>query len=324
MAKVVSLGIHILDVLGRPVTAIPPGQNLALLDEIRVTVAGTAAGASVDMAKLSLDVIAMGAIGQDEIGHMVVSTMQRYGIDTNSLVRKAGVQTSASMLPIRPNGERPALHVIGANGAFTLDDVNWDAIADAQYLHVGGTSLMEKFDGEPASHVVKFAKEHGLTTTWDFIGVPRPNLAEMIAHSLPHIDYFMPNIEEARMICGLHDRRDIQNYFLDGGATNVILKMGAEGSAIATRGVDGEMRVPAFKVNVIDTTGCGDAYCAGFITALAKGWPIEDAARLGSACGSLVASGLGSDAGIVNFDQVVEFMNTAERIVIEQVDSLKL
>ncbi len=314
MAKVVSLGIHILDVLGRPVTAIPPGQNLALLDEIRVTVAGTAAGTSVDMAKLGMDVIAMGAIGQDEIGHMVVSTMQRYGIDTDSLVRKPGAQTSATMLPIRPNGERPALHVIGANGAFTLDDVNWDAIASAQFLHVGGTSLMEKFDGEPASHVVKFAKENGLTTTWDFIGVPRFNLAQMIAHSLPYIDYFMPNIEEARMISGLHDRRDIQTYFLDGGAKTVILKLGAQGSAIATRNSDSETRIPAYKVKVVDTTGCGDAYSGGFITALSKGWSVQEAARLGAACGSLVASGLGSDAGIVNFDQVVEFMNTAETL----------
>ena len=96
--KVVSLGVHILDVLGRPVMQIPPGQNLALLEEIRVTVAGTAAGTSVDMAKLGMQVTAMGALGQDEIGHMVVSTMQRYGIDTDSLVRKLGVQTSATML----------------------------------------------------------------------------------------------------------------------------------------------------------------------------------------------------------------------------------
>jgi sugar/nucleoside kinase (ribokinase family) len=312
MKTVVSLGIHILDVLGRPVTAIPPGQNLALLDEIRVTVAGTAAGTSVDMAKLGMSVIAMGALGQDEIGHMVVSTMQRYGIDTSGLVRKAGVQTSATMLPIRPNGERPALHVIGANGAFGLDDVNWQLIERAQFLHVGGTSLMEKFDGKPASEVVKFARSRGVTTTWDFIGVPKPNLAEMIAHSLPHIDYFAPNIEEAQMISGLTDRHDMQQFFFDRGATTVIFKMGPQGAAIATR--DGELRVPAYKVNVVDTTGCGDAWCGGFITGLAHGFDIERAARLGSACGSLVASGLGSDAGIIDLDSTLAFMKSAQTL----------
>lgn len=312
MNKVVSLGIHILDVLGRPVTAIPPGQNLALLEEIRVTVAGTAAGTSVALAKLGMQVTAMGALGQDEIAHMVVSIMQRYGIDTTSLVRKSGVQTSATMLPIRPNGERPALHVIGANGAFTLADVTWDAIAAANFLHVGGTSLMASFDGEPASHVVRFAKEHGLTTTWDFIGVPRDNLAAMIAYSLPYIDYFMPNIEEARMISGLHGRHEMQRYFMEHGAKTVIFKMGHEGSAITTR--DGEIRTPAYQVPVVDTTGCGDAWCAGFITGLSKGWSVREAARLGCACGSLVASGLGSDAGIIDFDATVAFMNGAETI----------
>ena len=112
MAKVVSLGVHLVDVLGRPVSEIPPGQNLAILNEIRMTVAGTAAGASVDMAKLGLEVIAMGAIGNDEIGEFLLGVMQRYGIDTEHIKRKAETQTSSTMLPIRPNGERPALHVV--------------------------------------------------------------------------------------------------------------------------------------------------------------------------------------------------------------------
>ena len=76
-----------------------------------MTVAGTAAGASVDMAKLGLEVIAMGAIGNDEIGEFLLGVMQRYGIDTENK-RKAETQTSSTMLPIRPNGERPALHVV--------------------------------------------------------------------------------------------------------------------------------------------------------------------------------------------------------------------
>jgi sugar/nucleoside kinase (ribokinase family) len=122
--RVVSLGIHILDVLGRPVTRIPPKQDVDLLEEIRLTVAGTAAGTSVDLANLGEDVLAMGAIGEDAAGNFIVDTMQRYGIDTSGLIRKSAVQTSATMLPIRPNGERPALHVLGANAELTVEDVD--------------------------------------------------------------------------------------------------------------------------------------------------------------------------------------------------------
>ncbi|MCA9911050.1 MAG: sugar kinase, partial [Anaerolineae bacterium] len=69
MAKVASLGIHILDILGRHVNRIPEGQHVDLIDEIRLTVAGTAAGTSVDLAKLGAEVYALGAIGEDELGN---------------------------------------------------------------------------------------------------------------------------------------------------------------------------------------------------------------------------------------------------------------
>ena len=311
MATVVSLGIHILDILGRYVTRIPDGQNVDLLEEIRITVAGTAAGTSVDLAKLGARVVAMGATGSDEMGNFVHDTMNRYGIDTTNLIRKQGVQTSATMLPIRPNGARPALHVLGANAELSLDDINFDAISKADYLHLGGTYLMKKLDGEPTRDILKFAKEHGVTTTLDMIALDRPDLLEVIEPCLPYVDYFMPGLEEAMMICKLKDRRDVINFFLDRGVGHTVFKMGGEGSSICAKGMD-EIRIPSFKVPIVDSTGCGDAYCAGFIVGLSMGWDLEQAGRLGSAAGSLVITGLGSDAGIVNLEKTIEFMNTTE------------
>ena len=316
MAKVVSLGIHIVDVLGRPVSEIPAGQSLAILDEIRMTVAGTAAGASVDMAKLGLEVIAMGAIGNDEIGEFLLGVMRRYGIDTTHIKRKAQAQTSSTMLPIRPNGERPALHVIGANGELTYSDVDLDTIAQAQFLHLGGTPLLLKLDGEPASRILRHAKESGATTTYDLLGIPSPRLAQMVEVCLPYVDYFMPNYEESIMISGVSDRRDILRYFLDRGARHIVLKLGAGGSSIGfyeDRRLE-EIRTPSFKVPVVDSTGCGDAYNAGFIKGLSLGWSLQEAAKLGSACGGLTIQGLGSDAGIVDFERTMEFMTCSETL----------
>jgi sugar/nucleoside kinase (ribokinase family) len=186
--QVVSLGIHILDVLGRPVTRIPPKQDVDLLEEIRLTVAGTAAGTSVDLAKLGVDVLAMGAIGEDAAGNFIVDTMHRYGIDTSGLARKPAVQTSATMLPIRPNGERPALHVLGANAELTIEDIDFDAIATARHLHFGGTYLMPKLDGPPTAHILAFARERGVPVTLDLIAIDRPDLLEVIAPALPYVD----------------------------------------------------------------------------------------------------------------------------------------
>ncbi len=313
MPTVVSCGIHILDILGRPVERIPPGQGVDLLDEIRLTVAGTAAGTSIDLAKLGVEVIAMGAIGDDEKGDFIEMIMKQFNVDTRCLTRKTTAQTSCTMLPIRPNGERPALHVIGANGEFHIDDVDLDAIKNAGYLHMGGASLMPKFDGQPMADVLKFAQENGTITTFDQVALDCPNLLEIIEPSLPFVDFFMPGYEEAVMMCGLEDRADVIKFFLDKGVKHTVFKMGAEGSSLASSEID-EIRVPCFKAEIVDSTGCGDSYCAGFIVGHSKGWELEKCMRLGTACGALVITGLGSDAGIVDLESTIQLMETADTL----------
>lgn len=307
MTKIVSIGVHILDVLGRHVSEIPPGQGIALIDEIRITAAGTSAGTSVDLAKLGCQVIAVGAIGNDEMGRVLIGILDRYGIETKYMVRKDGVQTSGTMLPIRPNGERPALHVMGSNAYLCFDDIPHDVIASADFVHVGGFYLMPRFDGEDTVKTLKLAKTTGAITTMDVLGVKQNRMAEKILPSMPYLDYFMPNLEEAEMIAGKKNPERLCEFFIKAGAKHVVLKMGTRGSLIV--GADGSrVRMPAFSVNVVDTTGCGDAWSAGFIAGLARNMSLEDSAQLGSACGSLVASGLGSDAGIVNLESTLDFI----------------
>jgi len=309
MTKIVSMGVHILDVLGRYVSEIPPGQGISLIDEIRITAAGTSAGTSVDLAKLGCNVTAVGAVGNDEMGNILIGILNRYGVNTKYLARKEGVQTSGSILPIRPNGERPALHVMGSNAVFSFDDVPLDVVAKADFVHVGGFYLMPKFDGPDTVKTLQFAKQSGAITTMDILGVKQENMAQKIIPCMPYLDYFMPNLEEAGMITGLTDPQKMCQYFLDAGAKNVVLKMGERGSLILS--ASGErVRIPAFKVKLVDTTGCGDAWSAGFIAGLSLQMSVAKAAELGSACGSLVASGLGSDAGIIDLDSTLAFIES--------------
>ncbi len=98
--RVVTAGLHVADVLGRYVDAIPPGQGLALLDEIRLTVAGTAAATAVDLARLGVPVATVGAVGDDALGVFLRSTMAGEGVDIDGLVVRSERPTSATMLPI--------------------------------------------------------------------------------------------------------------------------------------------------------------------------------------------------------------------------------
>src|SRR5690625_4029570 len=286
MPQVVSFGAHIADALGWPFTAVPPGQQLAFLEKIKFTVAGTAAAPSVNLAKLGVDVATVGRIGDDSIGEFVRTTMDGYGVDTRHLIVDPELQTSSSLLPIRADGSRPALHVIGANAGLCEDDVPWDVVAQAEVFHLGGAFILPGIDGEPMAWILKRVKELGVTTTMDFLMSPRPDAQDIVGPSLQYVDYLMPNIEEAA------------------GCTS--LPMGEEGVSLAKNG-ESETVLPTYAIDVVDTTGCGDAFTSGFISGITSGLSLEEAAERGLACGSLVATGLGSDAGIVNLDQVEEF-----------------
>lgn len=192
--RVVSLGVHIVDVLGRPVSHIPPGQGRLLLDEIRITAAGTAAGTSVDLAKLGADVVAMGAIGDDLLADFLTSALDSCGIDTRLLARKQGVQTSATILPIRANGERPALHAPGATSSLAEADIDLAAIETADVLHVGGPDVLGRFGGEPLLRVLEFARSKGVTTTMDVLSGRDSSAWDRLRPLLRHVQYFMPNL----------------------------------------------------------------------------------------------------------------------------------
>jgi sugar/nucleoside kinase (ribokinase family) len=169
---------------------------------------------------------------------------------------------------------------------------------------------MPRFDGAPAAELLHFAKESGVVTSMDVLGVRHPDPLPVLEPALPYLDYFMPNLAEARRICGIADPLLAARFFVERGAGACVVKMDERGSVIVSREV--EIRLPAFHVPVVDTTGCGDAYCAGFIVALSMGWDLERAGRLGTATAGLVAGGLGSDAGVTDLPQTLKFLEGAE------------
>jgi sugar/nucleoside kinase (ribokinase family) len=287
----VTLGVHVLDVHAKYVEAIPEGQGGALIEEIRLSPAGSAGGTAITLAKLGGRVVSVGAIGRDDLGDVLVRMLDRLGVETDRLARKDDVQTSATVLPIRPTGERPALHVIGANGSFAREDVPWDLIKEADTLHLGGPEFL----GELAPEILAFCRENGVRTSVDVLADGWPELLDMIAPALEHADWFIPNDDQAMKLTGTEDVQAAGNALVARGSARCAITCGAEGSIVVT--ADGVERVPAFQVEVVDTTGCGDAFSAGFMFGVSLGREPADAARLGSACAALVAQGLGSDAG---------------------------
>jgi len=300
----IAMGVHVLDVLVRPVEAIPEGQGGSLVDEIRITAAGSAGGTALTLAKLGARTLSAGAIGSDAVGEMLVALLERCGIDTSHLVRRDDVQTSATVLPIRPSGERPALHVVGANGTYGPDDAPWDAIATATHLHLGGPEFM---GGEAAAQILAFAREKGVTTSADILapGDQARDILDWIAPAFGQLDYLLPNDEQVLGLSGEAELAAGCRALVERGVCCVVATRGAEGAVIVDD--EGSEEVPAFAVDVVDTTGCGDAFSAGFLRGLSLGRPRRDAAVLGCAAAALVARGLGSDYGDFDLAAADEF-----------------
>jgi len=312
LSEVITFGLHIVDVLGRPVTRFPPGQEVELIDEIAITVAGTAAATAVDLARLGHSVSTVGAIGEDALGMFLRDAMAREGIDCLSLKSVPSVQTSSTILPIRPDGGRPPLHVVGASKMLTEDFVPWDVVGAAQVFHMGGTGLLPTLDGAPTARVLRRAKELGLTTTMDFIPTKNPDFPDQLREALPWVDYLLPNDTDSLFVSGASDIQGAIDWFHEAGVGCTIITRGGEGASFCPRG-QSPISLPAYEVEVVDTTGCGDAFTAGFIAGLLEGLDPVEAADFGCATGSLLATGLGSQAGLADRASVDAFIRETAR-----------
>ncbi len=302
------IGLYILDVLGRPVTAIPERGNVDFIEEIRLTVAGTAGGTVIDTAKLGLNSLAVGAVGEDEKADWVLLTLEKHGVDSSAMQRLSGVPTSATILNVRPNGDRPALHMRGASDHFDVTEDMYDNVLDAPIIHLGGTGLLQTLDGSSSVRLLQEAKKRGRTVTFDLIATDEHTIS-IVKPLLPHIDYFMPSIEEARDLAGKQSTDDCADAMLNAGATACVFTLGPDGAFYADQsGL--RKQSAAYDIQIVDTTGCGDAFDAGFIVALHHEMDLDTSLRFAQVSAALVASGLGSDAGITSFEDTITAMNS--------------
>lgn len=308
MADVVCLGILVADVLGKPVDEYPGRGKLVLCDQMELHTGGCATNTGISLAKIGIDTGIMGKVGQDGFGDFVIKTVESHGMDARGVARDPENNTSGTMVMIHGDGERSFIHYLGANATLVEDDINYEYVEGAKVLHVAGTFLMPAFDGQPTANVLKKALEMGITTSLDTAWDSRGRWMELLAPCLPYMDYFVPSIEEARMVTGMHDPADVARALMDRGVKVVGLKMGEDGCYIRSAGA--EVRIPKYDVDAVDACGAGDAFAAGFLTGIVKGWDLEMTGRFANAVGACCVTAIGATTGIKSLEQTLAFMES--------------
>lgn len=300
------IGLTTLDVVARPIDVLPEGEGTRIIEGIAVAPAGTAAGAAMVAARLGVKTALAGSVGGDFMGRVVRLGLEEQGVDTALLQVVDRYPTSATVLTIDSLGRRPNFHALGAGLFAPTDAAVMAAAGRAAFLHYAGIGG-PRLDGGAGLAVVQAAKAGGATVTCDLIS-PQPGAMAELGRLLPHVDYFMPSAGEA-LALSRTDRLDAAaDVFLGLGAGAVIIKNGGAGSYVAL-GAE-RAALPAYDITPVDTTSCGDSYCAGFIAGLDRGLAPLDACRVATAVAALVAQGLATLGKLTSYEGVLKAMGT--------------
>ena len=301
-------GISCVDLLIGPLNFDQPlnQEGTWALDTITPTVGGNVSNSSIALARLGSRTAALSLAGTDEWGEFLISKLQNEGVNTSRFEQRAELETSATAVLMNAKREHIFAYKPGASEAIdrSLIDNNLDFIAQSKYLLLGYYPLLPNL--EPMLHeVLQAVQTAGCKTALDCAG-GGGDIAPL-DKCLPYLDIYIPTEHEAESQTGLHLPHDMIGKFRDCGASGVVgVKRGEQGILLSP--TEGQfLAIPSVKPPkpVVNTTGAGDSFYAGFISGLSRGMDIESAARLGTAAASWCVTGLGATEQLQDFETTI-------------------
>ncbi len=309
MTDVVCLGILVADVIVRPVVELPEPGTLALVDSITLRGGGCALNTSSALARLGLEVAALGKVGADPLGDFVLGLLAERGVEAGGVLRDPSMPTSASVVLVDSAGERTFLHVPGANAAFRAEEVG-EAVYAGRALHLAGALVLDALDGEPLAAVLAEARRRGIRTSVDTV-FDASGRWERVVPSLAQCDLVTPALAEARAITGEHEPARAAARLRELGAREAAVTLGEGGCHVSADGFEGH--VPGCRVEAVDGTGAGDAFAAGFLYGKLADWPLERCARFANAAGALATTAVGAFEGVGDLTRTLRLAGLEHR-----------
>jgi ribokinase len=280
------------------------GQVEQLVDRAAITLGSSGAITAAAAAALGLRVGVCAVVGDDDLADVTVNLLAKTGVDIAGVVRRRGMRTGMTVVLTRPDGDRALLTFPGTMGELSAADIA--DVTAARHVHVSSfylqTALQEDLPGLFAA-----ARAHGATTSIDPGWDPAEQWAAIVP-TLPAVDVLLPNAAECSRIAAVVDEVGSNTdrvleaaQALRAHGPTVAVKLGAEGAAVVSE--DGVVRVAARPVVPIDTTGAGDNFDAGFLSAHLSGASVGHALARGVACGTFSVAGWGGTGALASAHQ---------------------
>jgi sugar/nucleoside kinase (ribokinase family) len=274
------------------------GQVERIVEAIRLTMGGSSSIMACGAARLGLSVAFCGVTGDDHAGRLSLAMLEERGVDTSPSIVDPAAPTAVTVVLSRGD-DRAILTSLGTIDRLRATDVPAALVARARHLHVGSTALQPRLrPGLP--DLFRHARASGTTTSFDANWDPHERWDDLDG-LLATADVCFPNLAEGQRWTGLSDPpavlRAIVAHAQAAGRSaearplTVALKLGPQG-ALAILGDEVVRAVPP-RVSVIDTTGAGDSFDAGFVTGMLHGWSLERTLAVAVACGSASTRSVG-------------------------------
>lgn len=278
------------------------GQVEKIIDNATLTIGSSSAIFACGAAQLGLRVAFIGKVGDDEFGRFMLRELGKRRIDTQAVVIDPHIPTGLSVIFSRP-ADRAILTHLGSIAALRYDEIDLALLARARHLHLGSYFLLEALRGD-VPRLFDQAKARGLSISLDTNYDPAEEWEGGLRETLQRVDVFLPNEAELLAIT----QADAIEAGLDrlSEIPLVVVKLGARG-AMARRGTQ-IVQAEAIPVKVVDTTGAGDSFDAGFVYAYLAGQDLQQALRWACVCGSLstrAAGGTGAQATLAEVRQFI-------------------
>lgn len=293
---VVGLGQCSLDLLGL-IEQFPEADQKTELAAPLLQGGGPVATALVTLARLGVATAVVGRIGGDDFGCKIRQGLEAEGVDTRALLVDPGGSSQFACIAVEPQqGTRNIFWTRGTAAALTPAEIPLGLISGARLLHLDGLQL------EASLAAATLARQEGVVTVLDG-GTLRPGMKQL----LPLIDHLVVSERFARQIAPDAVTAAAIDRLFAWGAQAVTVTLGARGCL--GRSADGPLlRLPAFPVTVVDTTGCGDVFHGGYLFGLLQGWDLAQRLRFASACAVLKARSLGGRTAIPRYAEVMSWL----------------
>jgi sugar/nucleoside kinase (ribokinase family) len=306
MADVGCAGILVSDTICGPIKRLPRAGELLAVGPMPTKIGGCASNVAVDLAKQRIAVEVCGCVGSDGAGDALVRSLAAAGVGCGPILRIDTHPTSMTLIVLVEGEDRRFLHNFGANSVFNVGQISRQWIDSLKVFYLGGLFVMPAVRTDELAELLKYCRQRGVKTIVDVVVPQDCTGMDELAPVLPYIDYFLPNDDEAQRLTGVASPEQQLEVFLRHGVGSVVVTCGPNGSVAAS---DGQIwKAGSYRVDCLDPSGSGDAFAAGMITGILRGWDMARMLPYAAALGASATTAVGTTDAVFTAQQAEAFV----------------